>query len=81
LHVSPGEGAWWESETAAVLAGSSRGSGPSYGGCCDVLNFFRRLETAERYLREHGDVDGVPISIPEAIETGRAIFGEILKES
>jgi hypothetical protein len=51
------------------------------GGCCDVLNFFETTETAERYLREHGHVDGVPISIPEAIETGRAMFGEILKES
>jgi hypothetical protein len=81
LRVSPGEGAWWEPETAVVLAGSSRASGPSYGGCCDVLNFFETTETAERYLREHGLVDGVPISIPEAIETGRAIFGEVLKES
>jgi len=81
LRVSPGEGAWWEPETAVVLAGSSCASGQTYGGCCDVLNFFETTETAERYLREHGHVDGVPISIPEAIETGRAIFGEILKES
>jgi len=81
LRVSPGEGAWWEPETAAVLAGSGRASGPSYGRCCDVLNFFETPETAERYLREHGDVVGVPISIPEAIEAGRAIFGEIFTEN
>ncbi len=46
-----------------------------------MLNFFETTETVERYLREHGRVDVVPISIPEAIETGGATFGEILKES
>ena len=80
LRISPGEGAWWEPETTVVLAGSSRASGPSYDGCCDVLNFFETTETAERYLREHDPVVGVPISIPEAIETGRAIFADLLEE-
>jgi len=32
-------------------------------------------------LREHEAVAGMPISIPEAIETGRAIFGQVIKES
>jgi hypothetical protein len=81
LRISPGEGAWWEPETTVVLAGSSCASGPSYGTCCDVLNFFEATETAERYLREHHSVVGMPISIPEAIETGRAIFGGVLEES
>jgi hypothetical protein len=81
LRVGPGEEAGWEPESAVVLAGSGCVSGPSYGGCCDVLNFFETTETAERYLREHNNVAGMPISIPEAIETGRAIFGEILAEA
>ena len=81
LRVSPGETAWWEPETAVVLAGSSCASGPSYGGCCDVLNFFETTETARQYLREHGHVDGMTIAIPEAIEAGRAIFGEIFTEN
>jgi Alkylmercury lyase len=81
VRVSPAEGAWWEPESAVVLAGSGCASGPSYCGCCDVLNFFETTETAERYLREHDAVAGMPISIPEAIETGRAIFGEILAEA
>jgi hypothetical protein len=81
LRVSPREGNRWKPETAVVLAGSSCASGPSYGCCCDVLNFFETTETAEQYLREHEAVAGMPISIPEAIETGRAIFGEVLKES
>lgn len=81
VRISPGEGAWWEPETAVVLAGSSCASGPSYGDCCDVLNFFETIETAERYLREPDSVVGMPISMPEAIETGRAIFGNVLVES
>ena len=81
MHVHPDGDAAWEPETAVVLAGSGRCDGPSYSGCCDVLNFFESTETAEQYLRDHDHVDGMTISIPEAIETGRAIFGEILKEN
>ena len=54
--------------------------GPSFGGCCDVLNFFETRENAERYLAEHGEVAGDPISLPEAIEAGRIVFGDILSE-
>jgi hypothetical protein len=71
--------AQWEPETAVVLAGSSRCDGPSYGGCCDVLNFFETAETAEQYLHEHNAVAGMPVSIPEAIEAGRAIFADVLQ--
>jgi hypothetical protein len=74
------DGAAWEPETAVVLAGSSCASGPSYCGCCDVLNFFDSTKTAQQYLLEHDNLAGMPISIPEAIEAGRAIFGELLKE-
>jgi hypothetical protein len=44
-----------------------------------VLNFFETTETAEQYLREHEPVAGIPISISEAIETGRAIFSKALE--
>ena len=80
VHLRPDGGAGWEPETAVVLAGTRCASGPSYGGCCDVLNFFESTDTAERYLRERHAVAGIPISIPEAIDAGRAIFGQILKE-
>jgi hypothetical protein len=69
----------WNPETAVVLAGSSC-DGPSYGGCCDVLNFFETAETAEQYLHENEAVTGMPVSISEAIEAGRAIFGDVLEE-
>jgi hypothetical protein len=83
IHMSlhPHNRANWEPESAVVLAGNSCCDGPSYSGCCDVLNFFESTDTAMRYLREHNDVDGMPISIPEAIEAGQAIFGRILTET
>jgi predicted NBD/HSP70 family sugar kinase len=70
----------WQPETAVVLAGRSACEGPSYCGCCDVLNFFETTENAQRYLREKGGVEGMPISIREAAAAGRAIFGAVLKE-
>jgi Alkylmercury lyase len=79
LRVSPREDARWNPETAVVLAGSGRCDGPSYCGCCDVLNFFETAETAEQYLRENTAVAGMPVSIPEAIGAGRAIFGDVLE--
>lgn len=81
VRVHPGEGAWWEPRSAVVLAGSSCCDGPSYHGCCDVLNFFESAGRAAAYLDHHADVNGLPISITEAIEAGRAIFGDIFKEA
>ena len=45
-----------------------------------MLNFASR-ENAERYLFEHGEVSGFPITMPQAIEVGRAIFGAVLREN
>ena len=81
VHATPEAVASWQPETAVVLAGSSSCEGPSYCGCCDVLNFFESTENARRYLREHANVQGMPISIPEAAAAGRAIFGAILEET
>src|SRR5947209_6157257 len=41
IHVQlhPGEQAGWQPKEAVVLAGSTSCDGPSFGGCCDVLNF------------------------------------------
>ena len=63
-----------------VLAGSTRCDGPSFGGCCDVLNFFETTESAQRYLREHPEINGAAITIPEAAEAGRVVFGDVLRE-
>ena len=71
----------WQPETAVVLAGSSSYDGPSYCGCCDVLNFFDSTENAQRYLSENAGLAGRPISIVEAGAAGRAVFGQILAEA
>jgi hypothetical protein len=81
VRLDPAEGAWWEPEHAVVLTGSVSPVGPSFQGCCDVLNFFESTETAEQYLRDHPDIAGFPISIPDAIEAGRAVFGTVLEEA
>ncbi len=80
VRLDPGDGAWWEPTTAVVLAGSACCNGPSFRGCCDVLNFFESEETAEQYLNNQPELAGFPISIPEAIEAGRAVFADLLKE-
>jgi len=71
----------WQPGTAVVLAGSSSGEGPSYCGCCDVLNFFESTENAQQYLRDNANVEGMPITINQAAAAGRAIFGAILTET
>ena len=80
VRLDPGEGAWWEPHEAVVLAGSVSCAGPSFLGCCDVLNFFESTAPAEQYLRDHDQITGFPIFIPEAIEIGRAVFGDVLGE-
>jgi hypothetical protein len=82
IHVQlhPGEQAGWQPREAVVLAGSTCCDGPSFGGCCDVLNFFETTENAERYLREHPEINGAPITIPEAAEAGRIVFADVLRD-
>jgi hypothetical protein len=80
VRLDPGEGAWWEPTTAVVLAGGACGDGPSFRGCCDVLNFFQTEDSADSYLVRHPDLAGFPISIPDAIEAGRTVFADLMKE-
>lgn len=80
VRLDPAEGAWWGPTEAVVLAGSARCEGPSVRGCCDVLNFFETRTNAVRYLREHPEIEGLPISVPDAIEVGRVVFGGVLEE-
>jgi hypothetical protein len=80
VRLDPGEGAWWEPTTAVTLAGSASCEGPSFRGCCDVLNFFQTDGSANNYLAAHPELTGFPISIPDAIEAGRTVFADLLKE-
>jgi Alkylmercury lyase len=69
-----------EPQEAVVLSGSACREGPSFRGCCEVLNFFETRENAERYLAENASLSGHPISRREAIEAGRIVFGEVFTE-
>jgi hypothetical protein len=80
VRLHPREQASWQPAKAVALAGSACSDGPSLCGCCDVLNFFETGTNAERYLLEHSEVNGTMISIPEAIEAGRVVFGDVLEE-
>ena len=79
VWLQPDGTATWHPEEAVVVTGRCC-EGAAFEGCCRVLNFFTSTESAERYLRDTG-VEGFPITIPQAIEVGRAIFGEVLKQS
>ena len=80
VRLDPGDGAWWEPKQAVVLAGSACCEGPSFRGCCDLLNFFESRENAERYLAVNPSLSGHPTSLPEAIAAGRIVFGDLLRE-
>lgn len=81
VRLDPGEGEWWEPSSAVVLAGSASCEGPSFRGCCDVLNFFETEDSAIHYLDIHPQLSGFPISIPDAIEAGRTVFADLMTEA
>jgi Alkylmercury lyase len=77
VRLDPAEGAWWEPSEATVFAGSTGGEGPSFRGCCDVLTFFESADNAAFYQREHPGIAGLSVSLPDAIEAGRIVFGAV----
>ena len=70
----------WQPEGAVVVCGAS-GGGESCCSCCPVLNFFASAENGERWLEARPDVRGYVMSMSEAIEAGRAVFGNVLLAS
>ena len=79
VWVDPGGGVRWQPEGAAVFAGSDRCDGPAAAVCCAFVNFFASRESAERYLHETPGLGGEVLSIPEALEAGRTVFGGLLR--
>jgi hypothetical protein len=69
--------ATWEPAQTVVLAGSVA-EGPSFNGCCAVLNFFVSPASLESYLQRHPDVQGMAVSVTEAAAVGTAVFGQAL---
>jgi hypothetical protein len=79
VQLDPDGTASWQPRESVVVVGSVACGGPSYCGCCDVLNFFESGESAERYLADRPELNGSWVSIPVAIEAGTAIFGDLLR--
>ncbi len=79
VELAPDGDASWTPQEAVVVSGSSC-DGAAFNGCCHVLNFFSARENAEQYLSARADVRGIVISIREAIEAGRCVFGDALSE-
>ena len=77
VQLTPTGTGSWQPEGAVVVCGAS-GGGESCCSCCPVLNFFACAENGERWLDRRREVRGYVMSIDEAIEVGRAIFGEVL---
>jgi hypothetical protein len=80
VSLTPEGSASWEPDGAVVLAGCGC-DGPAFQGCCQATNFFSSRANAEQYLSEQSGVRGFPISMPEAIACGRAIFGDLLADA
>ena len=79
VHADPDGAAEWHPRSAVVVAGVSGGDGTACGGCCQVLNFFVSTGNAEQWLAERPDVVGEVISVDDAAEAGRAVFGDVLE--
>jgi hypothetical protein len=79
ISIDPGRAVRWQPEDAAVFAGGDRCEGPASAVCCAFVNFFASRENAQRYLRETAAVEGEVLSIPEAVEAGRIVFGGLLR--
>ena len=79
VQLNPDGTASWQPQDAVVVIGSAACGGPSFRGCCDVLNLFDSSESAEGYLAERPEVNGSWVSIPTAIEAATAIFGDLLR--
>jgi hypothetical protein len=75
-----GEGAW-QPASAVVVAGAFDPCGESFRGCCPALNFFASKANGERWLSKHAEVEGLVVSMPDAIGAGRAVFGAVLEAS
>lgn len=78
IWLDPGRALRWEPEGAAVFAGGDCRAGLASAACCAFVNFFASRESAQRYLRESPAVRGEVLSIPEAVEAGRIVFGGLL---
>jgi hypothetical protein len=63
---------------AVALAGHVPGAGALASSCCPVTNFFASETNARAYLAQNPGIDGQVVSIAQAADAGRALFGQLL---
>lgn len=78
-RIDPGDGVWWEPHPAVVLSAGSAEAGSTASARCRFVNFFASAESAARFLDERPGLEGTVLSLPEAAEAGRAVFGGLLE--
>lgn len=67
-------------EVEVVAAGwQAAGDGPTSSTPCRFRNRFASEQRARGYLAERPSLRGEVLSIPEAIEAGRIVFGSLLE--
>ena len=72
-------GHWtWQPVGAVVFVGSS-GQGRLTETCCPVINFFATSEHARAYQHTHA-LDGVVLTLSDAIQAGTLVFGDLLHQ-
>lgn len=72
-------GHWtWQPVDAVVFVGSS-GQGRLTETCCPVINFFTTGDHARAYQRTHA-LDGVVLTLSDAIQAGTLVFGDLLHQ-
>jgi len=72
-------GHWtWQPVDAVVFVGSS-GQGRLTETCCPVINFFTASDHARAYQRTH-TLDGVVLTLSDAIQAGTLVFGDLLHQ-
>jgi len=72
-------GHWtWQPVDAVVFVGSS-GQGRLTETCCPVINFFAAGDHARAYQRTHA-LDGVVLTLSDAIQAGTLVFGDLLHQ-
>lgn len=68
----------WEPASAVVFVGADAGEGPSADCCCDYLNFFADLQTAQRWTTAHPHTPGQILNQADAKALASRLFDHLL---
>ncbi|MGH3588671.1 MAG: alkylmercury lyase family protein, partial [Pseudonocardia sp.] len=71
----------WEPAGAVVFLGVEAAGGPSVDCCCDYVNFFTGVATAQAWAAAHPQVPGQILTRAQAVDLGDQLFGHLLADS